>query len=673
MSVNSTCRAIFTSAIFGALCPSAAAQWPPAVRCGLSTETPEEAVRVGDAAFVGKLQWYNVREKEGSGRVVPTHPIWGSYPTTSIEIGRFHQSDLSPYQTGGTIFEDSNGTFMFVMRGRGASSRILFMTPSYHWRNGRPLTFDMKLVREGEFSENTPALREKLIDAVVNPESSRLMWSYALRRLYRFEDDAWARFDFVLHPRIRSLPRMEDWMHPYSAGRLEYALDLLFGKLDVRDPEYQPPSSEDLRSLYSRLNEAFPTAPTPYMASAALNMFLDETTRKANFSLTQWLLIVRDLRQAVDWSEHAIHKTQAREAVNQSLEQLFGEPSLLLELPPEPEPAFDPNAPQPWPEVSSNYPETAVRLSDAAYPVVVEFYDDQEIDGIEIEVSARMIAGKTLWGRSPFEVMEMQRSIFALSLGMSGRRGASLLSDFVHPGRDAQPKTVVLLSGGKEAELRILYVVSAKDGSANPGRDILRLRELELAPDSERLRDQLIQTVTDRNSSPLLWRFALRRLYRMADDFDGRFKLLLHPRIQKNAPDPRTAPRFPGGNRIAYAFDLLARVDYARMEDWFKPVPPNHEQMFFTSMLTAFEDAPSPYMAEATIGRLAYSTVRDEFTPNDWESVRRRIRQVIDNPDHAIHKISPEARERVNKSLERILGESKILGAESPLDAKAED
>ncbi len=320
-----------------ALCSSVCAQWREE---GLVSLPLEQALRLGNSSFVAKLQWYDVSEHEASGRILPTHTIWGRLPGAPIEIGRHRStmpgqpSCLGQMRVGDCKEPNCGLPIMVISRNIEARAEILFVTHSYRWKNGEPLTDDLVAARVYEFASDGPELRRELIKVIADPDSTELLWMYALRRLYRLEDNHWDRIESLLHPQIQKSPRRgENEPGPWNYGRLEYATGLLIGEITIGAPDYRPPSDTDLGFVYTKLADVFEEAPTDYMAEVAINRFTEETTRRVRFSAPDWAGIWQRIRRALENPEHPIHKlpknSPQRESVNQALERLFGEPNML--------------------------------------------------------------------------------------------------------------------------------------------------------------------------------------------------------------------------------------------------------------------------------------------------------------------------------------------------------
>lgn len=316
--------------LYAAPCHLACAQWDPALRWGLSFKTPEEAVRMAESGFVGRLEWYDIGPSDASGRIVPTHAIWGDLPGP-IEIGRRRYLDVSVYEGRGSVREGGSLPLLCMSRGQGGAVETLFIALSYRWKDGIPLTDDMMLIHDFELAPDTFQLRRGLVNAVADPESSELLWSYALRRLYRSEKDSLERCLLLLDPRIQRSPPPTDSLPGFHGGRLGYATALLTGQVPKGLPGYAPPSADDLAAAYMVLVEVFEEAPTPYMARIALERFCDEPTRHTNLPAATWFESSSRIRAALQNPDHAVHKTtgETRKAVNDTLEFLFGEADLL--------------------------------------------------------------------------------------------------------------------------------------------------------------------------------------------------------------------------------------------------------------------------------------------------------------------------------------------------------
>jgi hypothetical protein len=305
----------------------------------------EECIRISDAAFVAVLEFsdlevLNRNEIEASARILTKEPVWGDVPFAEIPLmrRRFFSSGGGSgegprqwdYLGLSRIKEMNLIPIVLVSRGRGTHAEILHV--QFAERNDQKLPInELVLVRELESENDSSQLRERLIAIVIDPQNSELLWSYALRKIYRIEGDPSRRFDLVLHPQIQKLsPSTEALREPFRSGRLEYATELLTGQITARPEDYyRQPSSEELRTIYEKLLEVFETAPSLYMADAALKTFTQQQARKAEFSDLEWNQIRARIRAALDNPEHPIRKLPAerQEALQANIQRVLKEPN----------------------------------------------------------------------------------------------------------------------------------------------------------------------------------------------------------------------------------------------------------------------------------------------------------------------------------------------------------
>ena len=173
----------------------------------------EDKIGGADCAFAGSLQWHDVRRPYenimlASGRVFPSKAIWGELPKSPIDIGQKEflvhggSSMWTIWDGLGAVREGIEIPLMFLSRGRGPDLEIIFVVGPDQTGTVAPPE-DLLAVQALDAMRDGPQLREELIEAVISPDSSELLWAYALRKLYQLEDDPDKRFDLVLHPRIQ--------------------------------------------------------------------------------------------------------------------------------------------------------------------------------------------------------------------------------------------------------------------------------------------------------------------------------------------------------------------------------------------------------------------------------------------------------------------------------------
>lgn len=303
-----------------------AVQWPEA-----KSKVLENAIDVADGAFLGTMECYDVeRPHENiivtSGRVVLESIVWGPHPGNHIELGRrtflahggsgpgWHSWEmLAPSLMRGTRF------FPIVILWSADGSLIEIEYVLHIDQDNRSdLSRDLLSVRDLEREHDGTHLRTKLIEVAIDPQSTKLVWSYALRRLAGLEADLPDQFDLGLDQRIQQTG---------SADRLTYARGLLTKQI-VADPStYRALTRDEARVVLEKLLSTFEHPSSPNMAAVALTAFIDQPTRTAQFTEPEWLGIQRRIQAAVRDSNHAIYRLSPgkRADINKVLEELLGE------------------------------------------------------------------------------------------------------------------------------------------------------------------------------------------------------------------------------------------------------------------------------------------------------------------------------------------------------------
>lgn len=304
--------------------------------------TVEHGIRLSDSAFFGILEWYDLVSPfenimEASGRIHPTRPIWGDFPDDAVEIG-WHRlcrrSRGGPPKIWDGLARDEDGAripLLVLSTGTGADREIVYVLGDGF--QPLPPKEDVLAVRSLESESDTPELREELIQVVLDPQASELLWKYALRRLYLLEDDPDRRFDLVLDPRIQSQG---------SGPRVAYAQGLLTGREAADYAKYRlverpggghyrfhGPIPEELPAIMLKLLAVFETTPSADMAHTALSSFLGNAAHKAGFTEVEWARIRARIRAALENPEHPLHSLPAerKEAANKTIQRVLREPN----------------------------------------------------------------------------------------------------------------------------------------------------------------------------------------------------------------------------------------------------------------------------------------------------------------------------------------------------------
>ncbi len=166
-----------------------------------------------------------------------------------------------------------------------------------------------------------------------------------------------------------------------------------------------------------------------------------------------------------------------------------------------------------WPKVQAQMVEKAIGLADAAFLVNVEFLDRHRITDNRVKAAARLVAVRSIWGRLPFATLELPPRTFPQDWYKTNPWDLEVPS-----------RPIILLSCGKGDNLKILHVINAEGMDELPPIEHLKvIREWEREDNTSSFRKRLIEAVDDPQSSQLLWSYALRRLYFLAQDTGDRF------------------------------------------------------------------------------------------------------------------------------------------------------
>lgn len=305
-------------------------QWPE-----VQLRTVEEAIDLADAAYLVTVHFFDTKTDdsnsnlvETSVRIVAERALWGELPFQSLRPPRreFRVGPLTmgnnynPWNLLGPTVPSRR--LVLLSSGSGPDLRIVHVIFQARQDEEWPPIDDLLSVRELENKKDSAALREQLVEAAVDPNSSDLLWQYALRRLYLLEDDPNRRFDLIMNPRLLE----SDW----KQMRLWYARTLLIGpgpsEADVRERRI---SRDELRVVFERLLQTFETTTSPDMAATALNSFSDGTAKAMEYTDQEWSQIRARIRAAVENPEHPFHKLPAdRQATTQrDIDRVLREPN----------------------------------------------------------------------------------------------------------------------------------------------------------------------------------------------------------------------------------------------------------------------------------------------------------------------------------------------------------
>jgi hypothetical protein len=577
---------------------------------GIKLTTLEEAVRAGDVAFVGRLEWYDVSDEHGSARIRPQRVIWGDLPSTAIELGRHRCQHIIKYTDQLPVCEYQYALLSVICRARDSNQELLFITQSERWKDGFPLTDDLAALRKLDQMRDSAQLRDELIDAVIDPDAQRWLWSYALQRLYSLEDDPDRRFDLVLHPRLQKEAPHINWDRWANSccDRLAYAANLLTAW------ELTP---KQRLSDSKKMLEAFEKAPTACMAATALEWW--HCSPAGNFDFAHGKDcgdFYSRVRAALQNPNHPIHEIGPdwRERVKERVKDI--QESYIV----------DPRAP---------FVEQAVGMSEVAFEGILN--DDHVLP-------KRLLWGKLPPGRVP---ADLEYLILIKPTGgmLDGRFGAVSAGSYG-----------VFFWNDELKELR--FALPSDSKNPIPRTEVMRIRSLVSQAASDDLRRTLVEIVLQPDASDLVWTYALRRLYLLKEKGADGFEQLLNQRIQAEAPADRLeyAVALLVGKEIADPFDFLLYDDGDRYPHGEWGPGCKAKKRAFLRLLENLQSTPSPAMTEITLSLLADDSARDvQFSDEEWAEIRSRITAAVQNPEHGLHKLPVKRKEAANLMLERFL------------------
>jgi hypothetical protein len=508
---------------------------------------------------------------------------------------------------------------MVISSKHKANHELLFITLSQRWKDGVPLTDDLLSVRKFELDGDGAKLRDGLIETVIDPDASQLLWSYALRRLYTLEDDPGRRFDLVLHPRLQKEAPAINWDRwANCSDRLSYAASLLSDWDGLTEPIERKLIRKQQLLASKKMLHAFENAPTPCMAATALEWCRCSPAANIDFAegkdcgefYTRLHAVLQNLNHPIhkvgpDWQDRVTNRAK-------DLRDSY---------------TIDPLAP---------FIEYAVR-SEAAF------------EGILKEDHA--LPKRTLWGKLPAGRVpaDPEYLIVIKRTGgtLDGRFGAVL------PGSYG-----VFFWNDEQKELAFALPFDSK--TSVPRRELMRIRSLVLRADSDDLRQDLLQIVLQADASDLLWTYALRQLYLLKKKAEDGFDLLLSQRVQAEAPAERIeyAVAILFGKEIVDPSVYLVYDDGVHYPHGEWGVSCKAKKSAFLRLLENFPNTPSPAMVEVTLGVLADAAALDvQVNDEEWMDIRARIAAADQDPEHPLHKLPAKRKEAADLVVERVLGE----------------
>ena len=309
-----------------------------------------------------------------------------------------------------------------------------------------------------------------------------------------------------------------------------------------------------------------------------------------------------------------------------------------------------------WPPITCYRVEHAVLRADSAFAATLEFFDVDKTNANILDVSGRIRPTLAVWGQLPGGPIELGRASFLLHGGSGGGFGP-WETVVLGQRKLGQQMPILVLTSDRDSGIEILYVVPPEgEKPPPPGDHLMMIRQFESEADSQNLRERLAGVARAPESSELQWSYALRRLCRLEEDPERRFDHVLDPRLQRSSSQPM---------RLSYAIALLTGVEYVDPTSPRK-IPPDEMRTVLVKLLEALEAGESTDMAVLALGNFVNQPVGEYavFTDQEWDDVRQRIRNVVDNPDHPIHKARDVSRESANRVLDRLFGEPNLLSTE---------
>ena len=276
-----------------------------------------------------------------SGRVVPLEAVWGERPSAPVELGRqaFMHAGSGPGMDFWTPFvfllDAGRRTvpLLVLYAERDGETHILHVIVAGHGSASEERA-DLLQVRDFELQASGSELRNTLLNTVVSVDASELLWSYALRRLFRLAKSPDEAFDNVFNQRFQKAG---------IARRLDYAAELLISNGFSRSVEIVPAADDgnqehrtlkwviggptDGRIIRDRFLRAFERAPNARAAAAAVIGFTKED-QATHVTWTDEELSGIRRRVEMVWNDpkHPVHELDEQRAkwVNKSVKRVLG-------------------------------------------------------------------------------------------------------------------------------------------------------------------------------------------------------------------------------------------------------------------------------------------------------------------------------------------------------------
>lgn len=312
-----------------------------------------------------------------------------------------------------------------------------------------------------------------------------------------------------------------------------------------------------------------------------------------------------------------------------------------------------------WPEPEVNI-ERALERASGAFLGTLELYDVSHESENVIMASGRVRAKESVWGALPVSPIELGRDTF---MRAGSGRGIDQWMPLVYElERGRRSQSVLVVYRSTDAETETLYVVlDQEDALARARADVLRIRELEAAPATEELREQLQQAAVGADNSDMLWSYALRKLYRITENHEDRFECIFSEPLRRAGI----------AKRLQYAAELLLSNNFsqsvvrigpdgvdgrkpARSVKWVVGGPADGRRLR-SEFLEVFETASSQQVAYIALGAFLEQNpaTRVEWTPDELAVIRGRIEATFSNPDHPIRDLEHRKAVVLENKLER--------------------
>ena len=317
-------------------CKEQTAMWPA------GTWNIEDEFSNATGAFVGTLELSHIEYPNddtviASGRVVPRVALWGSLPSQPIELGRACLSRLGII-AGSFVKGSSNrqrawdkfacelsdvqppaGSVLIIYKLKNRNPELLYVILPEKVGDSLPVE-ECLTIRDLETTNIPSELRKRLIVHATSPKSSDLLWSYALRKLVRIDDDRERKFENMFSHKLQST--LEPIRIGYAANMLTY---------EVIEAQLTGSHAEDARKLMRKFADAFASAPNRHAAYETLrNLARLQAVFSVHCTQMELQAIRNQLSSACQDATHPVHQMDGQHHVSlQATMELFGVECML--------------------------------------------------------------------------------------------------------------------------------------------------------------------------------------------------------------------------------------------------------------------------------------------------------------------------------------------------------